>query len=756
MTSYEYWKQQKGFPGLGRKLKISILIPNYGGCSYYRLLLPSKKLVEHFPDVVEVYASENPLGWSKEKGPLDEKIDDKFFESDIIWTNNIPNYGINYLARVCGLTHQAKRLFHFDTDDLLTELYKGHRLEKVYNEQGLSENTKQIYYNSHLVTVTQIKFAERVKEFMGPHTLLAVIKNSIDYNLPCWSQSRVEVPKGRFTRVGWAGGIHHEEDVKEFKGIPWLVNSKVGKENVRWDFYGKPPVDPTSTEKWQIDVWKNYENILARGFQSYKNYTINSALNADQYGVMYANMDVAIAPLQMNAFNDSKCLKEGETVLMYDGTFKAVEHVQVGDLLIGPDSSPRTVQSLSSGEDEMAQIVPNRGEPFSVTLNHILTLKTNDKKLLKDKPQYINLTVKDYITSPKTFRYNYRLFKANNVSFHHSERQKLDPYFLGLLLGDGTLKGSPKITTMDKEIKDYFYDYCNQNYPELKIYEDHKDGNKASTYIASKIIRNNHVPNKLMLDIEALGLKNIVCGDKFIPYEYKTGLYDTRLAILAGLLDTDGSLQTNKTNYTFSNKSKKLVEDFIFVARSLGLYATPIKEFKVPSICDTTYYRTQLSGDTHLIPCKLPRKKALPRKVNRSALTSGFKINLIGKHKYYGFKLDKDGLFLLKDFTVTHNSEIKVAECGRYRVPLICSNVGCYGETIKNGVTGFLIDPGPKSAKQWVEVLTKVIKNRDLRLQMGENLHKVTEEYFNINKVVWNRLDYYKYYYENVVWKQSN
>lgn len=31
MTNYEYWKNQKGFPGLGRKLKISILIPNYGG-----------------------------------------------------------------------------------------------------------------------------------------------------------------------------------------------------------------------------------------------------------------------------------------------------------------------------------------------------------------------------------------------------------------------------------------------------------------------------------------------------------------------------------------------------------------------------------------------------------------------------------------------------------------------------------------------------------------------------------------------------
>ena len=89
--------------------------------------------------------------------------------------------------------------------------------------------------------------------------------------------------------------------------MPWLVNQKVGKERVRWDFYGRPPPDPKNPqEDWQQDVWKNYERIFCRGFKNYKNYTINWALPADRYGIMYANMDIAIAPLQMNKFNDSK------------------------------------------------------------------------------------------------------------------------------------------------------------------------------------------------------------------------------------------------------------------------------------------------------------------------------------------------------------------------------------------------------------------------------------------------------------------
>jgi glycosyltransferase involved in cell wall biosynthesis len=87
-------------------------------------------------------------------------------------------------------------------------------------------------------------------------------------------------------------------------------------------------------------------------------------------------------------------------------------------------------------------------------------------------------------------------------------------------------------------------------------------------------------------------------------------------------------------------------------------------------------------------------------------------------------------------------SDIKVAEAGRYKVPLIASNVGCYSDVIKNGETGYLLDPdAPKS--EWAKVLSKVVKDHKHRLEMGERLHKITEEMFDINKVVKARLEIY-------------
>jgi glycosyltransferase involved in cell wall biosynthesis len=88
-------------------------------------------------------------------------------------------------------------------------------------------------------------------------------------------------------------------------------------------------------------------------------------------------------------------------------------------------------------------------------------------------------------------------------------------------------------------------------------------------------------------------------------------------------------------------------------------------------------------------------------------------------------------------------SEIKVAECGRYKVPLVASDVGSYDEWIINGVTGYLIDP-TKGRTEWIRTLTKIGKDKKHREEMGENLFKITEENFDMNKVVGQRLQLYK------------
>ena len=295
-----------------RKLRILAAPANEGGCSYYRIIAPMKKLEELYGDQVEFRYNLNPLG-IEEDGPNAGKWKENWtFEdmkwADVVWTNNIANWGGPYTARIVGKAKEFGKFVHFDTDDLLTDLYEGHRLYDTYKERNLEDITKFIYSHSDLVTVTQRKFAERVKPFCGG--VLAIVKNAIDYELPCWNVAKTSAQKG-VTRVGWAGGIHHEEDVKEFAGVPNLVNGRVGREHVHWGFYGAPMVkraedgSPIDLD-WQHDVWRNYKKILVGGFRGAQNWNIYNALSPDSYGGIYSQFDISIAPLQMNAFNDSK------------------------------------------------------------------------------------------------------------------------------------------------------------------------------------------------------------------------------------------------------------------------------------------------------------------------------------------------------------------------------------------------------------------------------------------------------------------
>ena len=289
---------------MAEKLKILACPSNHGGCAYYRILLPMEKLMEHCGDEVEVRFDDNPLGWDSEKGertPEDFEYENLKW-ADIVFTQNIHNFGGWYTAEILKKAAEFGKFTHFDTDDLLSDLYEGHRLYKVYKEQKLGEVTKYIYNNADLVTVTQRKFAERIAEFV--RGALVVVKNTIDYNLPCWNAKKIPAPKN-LTRMGWVGGIHHDVDVKHFAGIPFLVNQKVGKEKVHWGFYGKPQQAPNERD-WQWDVWEGYERVLSRGFRGHKNYTVYPAQPPNTYGTMYTNIDVNLAILDPNPFNDSK------------------------------------------------------------------------------------------------------------------------------------------------------------------------------------------------------------------------------------------------------------------------------------------------------------------------------------------------------------------------------------------------------------------------------------------------------------------
>lgn len=357
------------------------------------------------------------------------------------------------------------------------------------------------------------------------------------------------------------------------------------------------------------------------------------------------------------------CHRGDDRVLMHDGTTKAASEVAVGDALMGPDSSPRHVTELHTGFDEMYRITTTNGQTMVVNGAHILVLRQTCKKgsnkqtHLKRRKDFrganptMEISVRDYLERAKknTFKHIWKLFSVG-VEFP-SQLITVDPYSLGVLLGDGSLKGSVGITTMDQEIADVAADVA-ATYG-LRVRVSAKLDNKAKTYY---IVGSKNTKNPLVEELRGLGVYGTSSGDKFIPHTYKVNSVAVRTSVLAGLIDTDGSYEGGC--YTYTTKSQRLANDFAFVARSLGLRATLSSTEKY---CQTggggRYWRVCISGDLEKIPVRLRHKKAGPRLQKKNVSSFGFSVEkLADNERFYGWSLTGDRRYLTDSFLVTHNT----------------------------------------------------------------------------------------------------
>jgi len=349
-----------------------------------------------------------------------------------------------------------------------------------------------------------------------------------------------------------------------------------------------------------------------------------------------------------------KCFKRGTEVLMHDGTVKTVETITVGEHVMGPDGKTRKVVNLHSGMDQMYEITPVKGASYIVNSEHVLSLRMTN---LRSKPKYpcqklggsiVNIPVKEYINKSKNFKHVHKGWRSG-VNFETPQDLQYDPYWLGLWLGDGTARNTA-VTTKDAPIVEYLIEYAEK--VGLKCSFARKPNNKAQTVnIIGKQPRNNPL-------LKFLKCENLY-RNKHIPHNYKTASEKQRLQLLAGLMDSDG-YYTGK-GYDICLKSEKLLDDLIFVARSLGFsaYKRKVSKTCVNNGVVGTYFRCVISGNIEKIPCILERKKARPRKQKKNVLNVGISVEPVGVGEYFGFEVQgNDSLFLLADFTVVHNSVV--------------------------------------------------------------------------------------------------
>lgn len=351
------------------------------------------------------------------------------------------------------------------------------------------------------------------------------------------------------------------------------------------------------------------------------------------------------------------CHRKGTKVLLYDGTLRAVEDVKVGDKIMGPDSTPRTVQKLHRGIEEMVEIIPSKGDPWVVNKGHVLTLVRTQYKGgsgYRAANEVKDVTVSDYLGWSKTQKHNHTLFRVG-VDFEPGLALPMASYFLGVLLGDGCLRDRVNVTTKDEVI---VKEVCAQaDQFGLRVSIDGEGKRSAPAYHLSGM---RGKTNPITIILRELGLMDCDSGSKFIPHVYKTASRKERLELLAGLIDTDGHL--HRGCYDYLSKSRALADDVAFVARSVGLaaYISPCRK-KSQNGTEGEYFRVMLSGHTDELPVRIPEKKAGARQQPKDVLRTGFTTRDLPAEEYFGFTLDGDHRYLLGDFTVTHN-------CGKSEV----------------------------------------------------------------------------------------
>lgn len=379
-----------------------------------------------------------------------------------------------------------------------------------------------------------------------------------------------------------------------------------------------------------------------------------------------------------------KCFKMDTEILLYDGTIRKIQDISVGDQLMGDDSTPRIVSELIRGEDEMYDIIPTKGDKYTVNSEHILCLKPssfpslnhskndrnwrvewvennkfcsknfcytkttseierqNAENFRKTLPeQILEISVKDYLklsNGRKAILKGYRTgvdFEKKNVPF--------DPYMFGAWLGD-RISRDDGITNKDSSVVKYFA-------TNLPKYDLSLSFGERYSY---RITGNGQV-NKFRQFLKDYNLVN----NKHIPHIFKCNSRQVRLGVLAGILDTDGYYDTGC--FELTQKNEKLFDDIIYLCRSLGFSCYKNKKktnwihkgIKKQGFA----YRMMITGNgIEDIPTKIPRKQAQPRQQKKDPLVSKIKVVPVGRDKYYGVTVDSNHRYLLGDFTVTHNS----------------------------------------------------------------------------------------------------
>lgn len=337
--------------------------------------------------------------------------------------------------------------------------------------------------------------------------------------------------------------------------------------------------------------------------------------------------------------------------------WKTMGEVQVGDALASIDGGASYVSGVfPQGKKQIYRITFADGRSAECCDEHLWLV--NNRHWITPKV----LSTRDLITKLEKKRYQGRLWIDTFSGHFGGGSLPIDPWVMGAVLGNGGLSGGDvKFSTADIETFGLFKDTISPEY-ELK-----KISNYGYRVIQSGGCHEKGIlgvkPNGIKESLKTLGLHGLKSQDKFIPQQYLNASFSDRMALMQGLMDTDGWVE--KTGAVcFSTSSKNLADDFIYLARSLGCTAS--YSIKTPVFTYRGLKKTGLESYC----CRVQHKNKedlfrLRRKSERAKI--GFRVRRLTVSSIQPTRVANaqcikvthpSSTYITNDFVVTHNTTL--------------------------------------------------------------------------------------------------
>lgn len=324
-----------------------------------------------------------------------------------------------------------------------------------------------------------------------------------------------------------------------------------------------------------------------------------------------------------------------------------------GDCVFHPSGEPVTVLAVSQPDIASWSVRLTTGETIKTHGNHEWTVyvKNSDKWATLSTEQLSKYRLNRATPGKRGSGWGIRLPDVQAVQF--TERVlPMHPYALGVWLGDGSsakpcVTHDGKDTVMVKAVESL-------GYPIRATYVHHQTRVHTTSFAGEK----RGVGSPFWQQLKQLRVVN----DKHIPECYLTASVSQRLQLLAGLIDTDGTVdKTGRVHIT--TVMPKLRDSIVRLVQELGMW--PCTQTHKPCLSSSGIQGTKDCYTIAFQPCvKIPT--TLPRKsINRIVKQQTIGIESITQCDPEPGRCiqvsSPDGLYLVgKTLIPTHNSEMTV------------------------------------------------------------------------------------------------